>query len=60
MGCWLGICIVLRCDGIRRYRRWYLYHAAQVPSLLTMHGPTGCSGVQAVPNRAQFAGSVLP
>lgn len=41
-------------------RPLYLYHAAQVPSLLTMQGPIGSSGVQVVPNSAQSAGSALP
>ena len=38
----------------------YLYHAAQVPSELTMHGPTGMVGVQALPNRPQSGGNRLP
>jgi hypothetical protein len=38
----------------------YLYHAAQVPSLETMHGPTGVAGEHLTPNSPQQGGSILP
>jgi hypothetical protein len=31
-----------------------------VPSLLTMHAPTGASGTQALPNRVQSLGDAIP
>jgi len=38
----------------------YLYQAAQVPSDETIQDPTGFSGVQTVPNRAQAGGCTIP
>ena len=38
----------------------YLYQAAQVPSLETMHGPIGCTGEQAFPNKLHLSGVTLP
>jgi hypothetical protein len=31
-----------------------------VPSLLTMHAPTGVSGTHSLPNNAQSAGEAMP
>ena len=42
------------------YQSRYRKYAAQLPSELTMHGPTGCSGVQARPKSGQSLGVMAP
>ena len=38
----------------------YLYRILQLPSELTMHGPTGLWGLHFLPNSGHFSGSMIP
>ena len=43
-----------------RYSYPYLYQALQLPSVDTIHGPTGVSGLHFLPKSGQSGGSIIP